>query len=103
MGIPYHELTIGTMLCDQNIDVMLIERDNPTVYGSSIAFWLIGEERVLVWYREKGYFGHISILSIERAIEESLLEVKRGFRAGMVSEGWRRLMEDNNFSPLERD
>lgn len=103
MEIPYNELKIGTMLYDENIDVMMVERANPTVYGSSKAYWLIGEERVLVWYREKGYFGHISILSIKDAIEESTWDVKRGYRAGRVSAGWQKLMKDNNFKPLDRN
>ena len=103
MEIPYIELKIGTMLYDENIDVIMVERDTPTVYGSSKAYWLIGEDSVLVWYRYKGEFGQIKILSIKDAIEESIWDVKRDFSAGRVSANWQRLMEDNNFKPLSRD
>ncbi len=103
MEIPYIELEIGTILYDVNIDVMMVERDNPTVYGSSKAYWLIGKDRVLVWYRYKGEFGAIKILSIKDAIEESIWDVKIGFRAGRVSARWQKLMEDNNFKHLTRD
>ena len=100
MDIPNKELPVGAMLWDTNIDVMLLERAKPTVYGSSYGYWLISEGRVLVWERPRGYFGAIRIYSVEMAIDDVLTRRKMGFYVGRVSEEWNQLMNEYGHSPL---